>query len=181
MDRAAEARGEGGEVTARTGDLRALCEAASSLYHRLVLVVGPARSGKSRLLQATAADAGWPLINLNQRVSELLLELTQRQRALRVPRLVGDILAETGDSVVLVDNLELLFSTDLAQDPLRLLQGLARNRTVVASWPGVIVGNQLTYAEPSHREYRRYSEFDSLWLTLSSDSASQAQGPGVEG
>lgn len=135
-------------MTARIGDLRALCEAASTLYHRLVLVVGPARSGKTRLLQATAADAGWPLINLNQRVSELLLELTQRQRALRVPRLVGDVLAETGDSVVLVDNLELLFSTDLAQDPLRLLQGLARNRTVVASWPGVIVGRQLTYAEP---------------------------------
>jgi hypothetical protein len=162
-------------------DLGALCDTAATLYHRLVLVVGPARSGKTRLLQAAAAANGWPLINLNQRVSELLLELTQRQRALRVPRLVGDVFGSTGADVVLVDNLELLFSPDLAQDPLRLLQGLARNRTVVASWPGVMVGKQLTYAEPSHSEYRRYPEPDTLWLSLPGDAASrdpraQAQG-----
>lgn len=154
-------------------DLGALCETAATLYHRLVLVVGPARSGKTRLLQAAAAANGWPLINLNQRVSELLLELTQRQRALRVPRLVGDVLGSTGADVVLVDNLELLFSPDLSQDPLRLLQGLARNRTVVASWPGVMVGKQLTYAEPSHPEYRRYPEPDTLWISLPGDAASQ--------
>lgn len=169
-------------MTAPTSkDLGALCETAATLYHRLVLVVGPARSGKTRLLQAAAAANGWPLINLNQRVSELLLELTQRQRALRVPRLVGDVLGATGADVVLVDNLELLFSPDLAQDPLRLLHGLARNRTVVASWPGVMVGKQLTYAEPSHPEYRRYPELDTLWLSLpgaaaSQDPRAQAQG-----
>lgn len=161
-------------MTAPTSkDLGALCETAATFYHRLVLVVGPARSGKTRLLQATAAANAWPLINLNQRVSELLMELTQRQRALRVPRLVGDVLGSTGADIVLVDNLELLFSPDLAQDPLRLLQGLARNRTVVASWPGVMVGKQLTYAELSHPEYRRYPEPDTLWLSLPGDSASQ--------
>jgi hypothetical protein len=153
-------------------DLGALCERAATLYHRLVLVVGPARSGKTRLLRTAAAKNGWPLVNLNQRVSERLLELTQRQRALRVPRLVGDVLGSTGADVVLVDNLELLFSPDLAQDPLRLLQGLARNRTVVASWPGVMVGKQLTYAENSHPEYRRYPEPDTLWLSLPGDAAS---------
>ena len=93
---------KGGEVTAPSvKDLSALCETAATLYHRLVLVVGRPRSGKTRLLQATAAEHGWPLINLNQRLSELLLELTQRQRALRVPRLVGDVLAGTRAPVVL--------------------------------------------------------------------------------
>lgn len=154
-------------------DIATLCETAATLYHRLVLVVGPARTGKTQLLQAASAEYGWPLINLNQRVSELLLELTQRQRALRVPRLVADVLDSTGAAIVLVDNLELLFSPDLAQDPLRLLQGLARNRTVVASWPGVMVGRQLTYAEPSHPEYRRYPEPDTLWLSLPGDADSQ--------
>jgi hypothetical protein len=156
-----------------TKHVAALCDTAVALYHRLVLVVGPARSGKTSLLQAASAEYGWPLINLNQRVSELLLELTQRQRALRVPRLVADVLDSTGAAIVLVDNLELLFSPDLAQDPLRLLQGLARNRTVVASWPGVMVGRQLTYAEPSHPEYRRYPEPDTLWLSLPGDADSQ--------
>ena len=169
-------------MTAPTSkDLCALCETAATLYHRLILVVGPARSGKTRLLQATAAECGWPLINLNQRVSELLLELTHRQRALRVNRLVGAVLAGTEADAVLVDNLELLFSPDLAQDPLRLLQGLARNRTVVASWPGAINGKQLTYAEPGHPEYRRYPEFDTLWLSLAGTAATQAPNPHAEG
>lgn len=158
-------------------ELTALCEVAATLYHRLVLVIGPAGSGKTRLLQATAAEQGWPLINLNQRLSEQLLELTQRQRALRVPRLVGDVLAGTRAPVMLIDNLELLFSPDLAQDPLRLLQGVARNQTVVASWPGSISGKQLTYAEPSHREYRRYPELDALWLSLSTDAVTQDPRP----
>jgi hypothetical protein len=161
-------------MTAPTSkDVSALCETAATLYHRVVLVVGPARSGKTRLLQAAAAEHGWPLINLNQRLSELLLELTQRQRALRVPRLVADVLAGTGAPVVLIDNLELLFSPELALDPLRLLQGVARNQTVVAAWPGGVSGKQLTYAEPSHREYRRYPELDTLWLSLSGDATTQ--------
>lgn len=146
-------------------ELDALCETAANLYSRLVLVVGPPRSGKTRLLRARSVTNGWPLINLNQRVSEHLLVLTLKQRALRVPRLVDDVLSAAGTNIVLVDNIELLFSPDLAQDPLRLLQGLARNRTVVASWPGTMVGNQLTYAEPGHREYRRYPNIDTLWLS----------------
>lgn len=150
-------------MTALPKDLTTLCERAATLYHRLVLVVGPPRSGKTHLLQAVSALKGWPLINLNQRVSELLLELTQRQRALRLPRIVGDVLANGAD-VVLVDNVELLFSPDLQQDPLKLLQGVSRNRTVVVSWPGNIAGKQLTYAEPSHPEYRRYPDLDSLYL-----------------
>jgi hypothetical protein len=164
-----------------SNDLGALCETAASLYHRLVLIVGPACSGKTRLLQTASVANAWPLINLNQRVSELLLDLTQRQRALRVPRLVGDVLAYTGADVVLVDNIELLFSPDLAQDPLRLLQGLARHRTVVTSWPGAIVGSQLTYAEPSHREYRRYRDVDALCLSLPASATFQDPLPRLEG
>ena len=40
-------------TTPNAKDLSALCEVAATLYHRLVLVVGPAGSGKTRLLQRT--------------------------------------------------------------------------------------------------------------------------------
>jgi hypothetical protein len=169
-------------MTASAKDLISRCETAATLYHRLVLLVGPAGSGKTRLLQQTSQSQGWPLVNLNQRVSERLLELTQRQRALRVPRIVGELMEATTAEVVLVDNLELLFSPDLAQDPLRLLQGLARNRTIVASWPGVMRGDQLIYAEPSHPEYRRYPELDVLWLSLQQNGdAPQDHNPKAQG
>jgi hypothetical protein len=159
-------------------DLAVLCETAASLYHRLVLVVGQPRSGKTHLLQAAVAANGWPLINLNQQVSEHLLELTQRQRALRLPRIVGDVLSSAGSEIVLVDNIELLFSPDLQQDPLKLLQGAARNRTIVASWPGALSGRQLTYAEPGHPEYRRYPELDTLCLSMPGDAGPNAHAEG---
>jgi hypothetical protein len=155
-------------------DLAVLCETAASLYHRLVLVVGQARTGKTQLLQAAVAAYAWPLINLNQRVSENLLELTQRQRALRLPSIVGKVLSSAGSNIILVDNIELLFSPDLQQDPLKLLQGAARNRTIVASWPGLLSGRQLTYAEPSHPEYRRYPELDTLCLSMPRDAGPNA-------
>lgn len=130
---------------------------ASGLYHRLVLVVGPPRNGKTHALHGVAAARGWPIINVNLQLSKLLLDLTQKQRVLRTHRLLDDIVKASLGNVVLLDNIELLFGLELAQDPLRLLQGLARDRAVVASWCGEFDGSTLTYAEPGHPEARRYS------------------------
>jgi hypothetical protein len=129
---------------------------ATGLYHRLVLVAGLANSGKTRALTDLVRTKGWPRINVNLRIAERLLDLTQKQRAVRVAGLLDDIVKAASSEVVLLDNIEMLFAVELAQDPLRLLQGLSRNRTVVASWPGSFDGHTLTYAEPGHREFRKY-------------------------
>lgn len=124
-------------------------------YHRLILVVGHHRTGKTAALQALAAKLRWPIININLALAERLLDLTVRQRALRVARLLSDLLAEQTGDVVVLDNLEMLFHPDLQQDPLRLLQSLSRNRTLVATWRGLFDGRALVYATPEHPEYRR--------------------------
>ncbi|MDC0740857.1 BREX-3 system P-loop-containing protein BrxF [Polyangium mundeleinium] len=130
---------------------------AGVMYHRLVLTVGPAGSGKTEAFTDLAAAHGWPCINVNLKLAERLLDLTQKQRAVRVAGLLDDIVKATSAEVVLLDNIEMLFAVELAQDPLRLLQGLSRNRTIVASWPGTFDGRVLAYAEPGHREFKKYS------------------------
>lgn len=135
---------------------------AAKLYHRLMLVVGPARSGKTTTLMDLASKNGWPLVNVNLALSEQLLELTMRQRALRAARLFGDIIENYEGDVVLLDNLEMLFHPELQQDPLRLLHGISRNRTIVASWRGQLQGQSLIYASPEHSEYRRYDDPQAL-------------------
>ena len=142
---------------------------AGGLYHRLLLVVGPPRSGKTGALRDIAASQGWPLLNVNLRLSELLLELTQKQRALRVARLLGDIVNAADGDAVLLDNIELLFGPELAQDPLRLLQGLSRNRTVVAAWCGDYDDTTLTYAEPGHPEARRYARPEAIIVSATTN------------
>ncbi len=135
---------------------------APELYHRLLLVVAPSGSGKTAALQEVQKRTGTPIININLELSRLMLELTERQRALRLPRLIHEILDKDNNDMVLLDNIEIIFDVSLKQDPLRLLQGVSRNKTLIAAWNGNIVGNFFTYASPDHHEYRRYEMGDFL-------------------
>ncbi len=134
-------------------------QAAEGLYHRLVLLVGEAGSGKTGVLRDIADDLGAEIININLELSAELLELTAKQRALRLPGILDQI-ADKAQSTVVLDNLEILFDKDLKQDPLRLLQGISRNRSVVASWNGSTAGGKLTYAETGHPEHLSYDMVD---------------------
>ena len=130
---------------------------AMPMYHRLVLVVAPLGAGETAALREVAQQTGYNYINVNLELSRCMLELTQRQRQLQVPRLLRDIIRTAHDQAVLLDNLEILFDVSLKLDPLRCLQDVARDRTVVAAWNGAVTAGYLTYATPDHPEYRRYA------------------------
>ena len=130
---------------------------ADELYHRLMLVVAPAGSGKTTALKEVRERIIAPLVNVNLNLSRRMLYLTERQRALQLPQLLREIINDAVPSdVVLLDNIEILFDVSLKQDPLRLLQGLSRNKTVVAAWNGSVDSDHIIYAAPNHPEYRRY-------------------------
>lgn len=148
-----------------------LIDPAAELYHRLILVVGPAGSGKTEALQHVAERTGWPRLNLNLELARQLLDLTERQRRLLLPRLLAELLEPYNSEVILLDNLEILFTVSFHQDPLRLLLGLARHRTVVAAWPGSMTAGKLVYAEPGHPEYRRYPVQDFIVVTTMPNAA----------
>ena len=129
---------------------------AADLYHRLVLVVAPAGAGKTAALKDVRDRISASLVNINLELSRRMLELTERQRALQLPQILREIVSTGSSQIILLDNIEIIFDVGLKQDPLRLLQGLSRNKTVIATWNGTIVEDSLTYAVPGHAEYRRY-------------------------
>ncbi len=139
---------------------------AAELYHRLVILAAPPGAGKTAALRDVQKRTGAPLVNVNLELSLRMLELTGRQRALQLPRLLAEIVNASGGDVVLLDNIELLFDVSLKQDPLRLLQGLSRNKTLVVAWNGEIRRIHsslfLVYAVPEHPEYRQYAVNDLL-------------------
>ena len=134
---------------------------AAALYHRLILVVAPTGAGKTVALQEVQNRTGAHLVNVNLALSRQLLELTERQRTLQLPPLLEKI-ASNDNGIVLLDNIEVLFDISLKQDPLRLLQRLSRNKTIVAAWNGTIVEDSLIYAISTHPEYKRYPIQDFL-------------------
>ncbi len=140
---------------------------APGMYYRLILIVGPSGSGKTELLRLVANHIQAPLINLNLRLSQHLLELTHTQRCLSVERIIEEIFSEAKSHLILLDNTELVFHPDLKIDPLKLFQSLSRNRTLIVSWNGRIQNGQLEYAVPEHPEYRKYPIQDFLYVQLS--------------
>ena len=135
---------------------------ATELYHRLILVIASAGGGKTTALQDVRDRTGASMVNVNLDLSRRMLDLTERQRALRLPHLLQEIVGKSTGEIILLDNIEILFDVGLKQDPLRLLQGLSRNKTVVVAWNGTIIEDSLTYAVPDHPEYRRYPMRDLL-------------------
>jgi hypothetical protein len=144
---------------------------AGRLYHRLVLVVGPPRSGKTRSLRAAADASGWPVVNVNLALCEKLLELPRRQRPIRAAQLLGELVEAQGAPVVALDNLEVVFDPELQLNPLSLLQGLSRNVTLVVAWPGAYEGEALSYAEPGHPEARKYPRPDCRIVALAAEDS----------
>jgi hypothetical protein len=137
----------------------------ATLYHRLILVVAPSGGGKTRALREVSQRTGFPYLNLNLELSRQLLDMTERQRLMRVSRLLGDMVNAQAAQAVLLDNMEFLFDPALQQNPLLLLQNISRNKVVVAAWNGTLEKDHLIYASPDHPEYHRYPARDLVIVT----------------
>ncbi len=152
-----------------------LLQAAPELYHRLILLVGAKETGKTIALKELSQELNVPVLNINLSLSGELLDLTAKQRALRLPEIFVQVTDNHSDPLLL-DNLEILFDDQLKQDPLRLLQNISRNRTVVASWNGCIGRGKLVYAEPGHKEYRSYDIDDVMIVEMNEQSIADTVG-----
>jgi len=134
--------------------------AAADLYEQLVVVAGPDAEAKAAGVTTAAGQLHAACVNVSLDLSQAMLELTARQRSLDAPRLMEQIVAAKAGAPVFLRNIELLFLPALKVEPLRLLQGLSRNRTVVVDWPGLVQDGCVVYAEPGHPEFRKYPVSD---------------------
>ena len=62
---------------------------AAELYRRLVILVAPAGAGKTAALQDVHERRAAPLVNVNLELSRRMVDLTERQRASKAPRLLA--------------------------------------------------------------------------------------------
>ena len=153
-------------MTEAVAQLEQAIQQVASQYFRLVILVDAPGSGKTTALQSVGQKLGCQLLNVNLELSKKMLELTRTQRSRQVERLLKEVIASVPGDVVLLDNLEILFDTALELQPLRLLQVLDRNRTIVASWNGSFQGGTLIYAEPGHPEFMQFKQPEAVVVTV---------------
>jgi len=131
-------------------------ESVHTLYYRLVLIVDPSGNEISQMIHQVSKVFHSNVWNINYELSKRLLDYSQKSRGREIPIILRELL-DSSNNPVFFDNTEILFDRNLGQNPLLLLQGLSRNHTIVATWNGSVLDQYLTYAEPSHPEYQRYS------------------------
>jgi hypothetical protein len=128
------------------------------LNSKLILLVGPSRSGKTHLLRQLGDKLGIEPLNVGLELGRRLAATPNTKRGFSAGELLREIAdKERAEAPLLLDNLELLFEPSLQINPLDLVKRLAHSKRVVAVWPGELRGDRLIYADLSHPEHRDYS------------------------
>lgn len=124
--------------------------------HRFIIV-----TSHKDISDKQAKSAGVILLNLNLILSERLMNIPQSKRSRSISSVINEIIEDYPRThVLLVNHFELLFLSELEQDPIRLFEDLSRERTIVLIWPGAYEDGMLSYAQPWHSEYREFVNVD---------------------
>lgn len=128
-----------------------------SLNSKLVLLVGPPRSGKTALIAHLSTRMDVPVFSVGADLGRQLLAVPSTRRHLQVAGMMRDLTNETArEGPLLIDNIELLFDQTLQLNPLELLKQHAHARSVIAVWPGEVRNGRLSYGEIGHPEHQDY-------------------------
>lgn len=139
-------------------ELERLVDDIGALHNKLIVLIGPPRCGKTRLLGNLAANRQMLPMNVGGTLATLLATLPQRQRQVQAMTLLRELADKYAVAdLLLIDNIELLFDRSLKLDPLGLLKQQAHHIRVVAVWPGELREGRLTYGEMEHPEHQDYS------------------------
>lgn len=137
-------------------------------YYKLVLVIGGSNTGKTSLFKQICNDNTYEYINLNLALSEKLKEIPKDDRCYLIQDYMEGIVRSKDGEVIVLDNIEMIFSKHLQVEPLGILKNIAKYRKIIVAWPGSIKDGYLTYAEPAHEDYIRYclDELECLYMNM---------------
>lgn len=134
---------------------------AKKEYLKLVVLVAEDETKRSLLISDFAQSRGVDVINLNASLSGRLLERSAKERVSVILDELREIV-DTSDTVAVIDHCEVLFDKALKNDPLKLLENISRNKTILVAWPGSYRERKLIYATAEHPEHRCYENPDAI-------------------
>lgn len=152
--------------TFKAEEFDAAMDQAASQYYKLLMVVGPAGSGKTAFLRSVSEKYQIPMLNLGLDLCKKLLSFTITERKLKASDVISDLVETYGTDRLAVDNTEIIFDLALMLNPLGLLQSISRTRLLIWSWNGEAEKFHLSYAYPGHPEYHRIPSAEMVLISL---------------
>lgn len=129
----------------------------SGIKTKLIILVGPSGSRKSKLLKQLAERRQARILSVGVALGPELMTIPRNRRHVQAADMLNglaDNFATQG--LLLLDNIEILFDRTLQLDPLDLLKRQANARRVIAVWPGELRQTRLSYAKTGHPEHQEY-------------------------
>ena len=135
----------------------------------VVLVGGGTWLHRTQVLREFAAAHRFHYVPLGLELSAALKDVAPDQRPHHVADMTRALAHPPAGSDYrgcTLDHIEILFHPDLRVRVASLLAQLARERPLVASWPGEYVNGRLKYAVPGHPEYQHEPARDIIYIDL---------------
>lgn len=134
-------------------EVKVALDRADYQSYKLILVTIP--EDFRREIEVEILNNSIGFVNLSKELARKLVSLSIRERVRRLEAEVDKIANDCGSSVWLT-KLDVLFEPALDNDPMRLLKGIAKSKTVVAIWPGEITETSVVYSKPGKPDYKTY-------------------------
>lgn len=125
---------------------------ATKYGKHVILFVAEHGCGKTRILKQLSENSNYKYINVNRVVSESLIDKSKDEYVSVILPLLRNL--SGNDQVIILDNIELLFDSQLKQKVSNLLLALAQNQILIVSIPGKIVNNIVYFSESGHQDYQ---------------------------
>jgi hypothetical protein len=137
--------------------LIASIDGTSTLRSRIVWLVGLPGVGKTALLyNLVEKSPNYQHININKLLCEKLLGDAPDKRRFIGGIHLADILSPKANNVWLVDNIEVLFSSEIKLSIVDSLKAIAQQVPLVVAWPGRFENGRLIYGARNHSDYCEY-------------------------
>ncbi|GAB6615158.1 hypothetical protein ABE55_07705 [Bacillus thuringiensis] len=133
---------------------------ASNDHFKLIVISGRFKTGKTSLMKRIANDFNYMYLNLNLIMSKRLLQIKEEAYVTQSQDIIKGIFDEIDDKILFVDNIELLFSKEVASlNPVEVFKNLARDKVIILSLPGRVKGDRIEYSTIDRNDYKLMDVF----------------------
>ena len=131
--------------------LEILLEQNRTNYYKMLVIIDNARQHE-KIINNLAAQ-GWQAINVTDHILELIERVPEKERKLRIGRILKEWFRELSDNIILYDT-SILFSPELGKlNPIGAFKYKSREKEIVLIMNGQIYGERVRYSEFGRDDY----------------------------
>jgi hypothetical protein len=131
--------------------LETLLEQNSSNYYKMLVIIDNSKQYE-RIIEVLAPQ-GWQAVNVTDQIFGLIEHVPEKDRPLRIGRLIKEWFRSLPDKVILFDT-NILFSPELGKmNPVGAFKYKSREKEIIVIVNGQAYGEKIRYSEPGRDDF----------------------------